>query len=281
MSRNSYIEVVIPCAEEQKELILAALDGAGYDSIMETEGGLNAYVLSEFFDEVHIGQLIEKFQLKEESVTWNEQEERNWNIEWENNFNPIVVDELCLIRAPFHNSGEGLYSYELIIQPKMSFGTGHHATTFLMIRNQISKIGHKNKKVMDAGCGTAILAVMAEKLGAEKVIAYDIDDWSIENAPENIELNSCHNIEILKGTIKELSLDRDFDIILANINKNVLLEEIPAYKGHLNSAGHLLLSGFYTEDIQDIDKVAAANGFNKINEDSRDRWACLLYKKIG
>lgn len=279
MSPNNYLEVVIPCDQSQRDLIIAVLDDAGYDSVMETDEGLNAYILSSRFDEKWISQLTGQFNLDKKNISWKELEEKNWNTEWENNFDPIVVDDLCIVRAPFHEPAGEKFKYELIIQPKMSFGTGHHATTYLMIKSQIRHMDHNAMKVLDAGCGTAILAVMAEKLGAQKIIAYDIDEWSVENAPENVELNDCRNVETLQGTIAQLSLDKNFDIILANINKNVLLEEISAYVGHLNENGKLLLSGFFKEDIADLDEKALNMGLTKIREDYKDGWACILYKK--
>jgi ribosomal protein L11 methyltransferase len=279
LSSNIYLEVVIPCNESQRDLIIAALDDAGYDSVLETDEGLHAYILTTHFNEKRISQLADRFNIDKESISWKTLEEKNWNIEWEKNFEPIVVDDLCIVRAPFHEAGGDNFTYELIIQPKMSFGTGHHATTYLMIKNQIRHIDHNAKKVLDAGCGTAILAVMAEKLGAQKIVAYDIDEWSVENAPENVELNGCRAIETKRGTITQLSLDKNFDIILANINKNVLLEEIPAYVEHLNENGKLLLSGFFKEDVEELDKKALDMGLKKTREDNKDGWACILYKK--
>lgn len=279
MTTSNYIEVVVPCEESQKEIILAILDQEGFDSVMETETGLMAYIVEEDFDPAFIIILAEGQNLQKSNISWGKLENKNWNEEWEKNFDPTVVNDECLIRAPFHAPGDGKYPFELIILPKMSFGTGHHATTSLMIKHQINDLDFKNKKVLDAGCGTAILAIMAEKLGAREIVAYDIDDWCIENAPENVILNDAQKIMVRQGTIKSLALEKDFDVILANINKNVLLDEIHSYYEHLNNKGHLLMSGFYTEDIEDINMMAESLGFEKIATDSQDRWACLLYKK--
>jgi ribosomal protein L11 methyltransferase len=160
----------------------------------------------------------------------------------------------------------------------MSFGTGHHQTTYLMIMNQLN-IDHKNKHVMDAGCGTGILSIMASKLGAKSVDSFDIDEWSIINASENIEVNSCENIYIQKGKLSELDFTEKFDIILANINKNILLEELPQYIGQLNPKGLLLMSGFYENDIDEITENGASLGLQKLKTVAKESWASLLLER--
>jgi ribosomal protein L11 methyltransferase len=182
-----------------------------------------------------------------------------------------------MIRADFHKP-EKNYKYEIIITPKMSFGTGHHQTTYLMVKNQMD-MDHKNKMVMDAGCGTAILAVMASKLGAMKVEAFDIDEWSVINGQENIEVNKCNNINIRQGKISDLTFDDNFDIILANINKNILLVEMAQYAAYLNPGGHLLLSGFYEKDIPDLMEEAQRYSLQHVRSDERENWAALLLVK--
>lgn len=279
MSLNQYIELLLPCSEEQKEILIAELDMEGYESIMETDEGLNSYISKEAFRENFITDISERYSLDQERISWVLVEEKNWNIEWEKNFEPVAVDDLCYIRAPFHPSGQAGFKHELVVLPRMSFGTGHHATTYLMIKNQVLHIDHKDKKVLDAGCGTAILAVMAEKLGAASIVAYDNNEWSVENAPENVTLNNCQRISILNGTIDSLSLDKNFDVILANINRNVLLEEIPAYVEHLSENGLLLLSGFFKEDEEEIAAIAERSGLKHQNKDNKDRWSSILYKK--
>src|SRR5690606_20374736 len=184
------------------------------------------------------------------SFSFDKIEKQNWNEEWEKNYEPIIVDDKCLIRASFHNLDKK-YPYEIIITPKMSFGTGHHQTTYLMIKSQLD-IDHEGKRVLDAGCGTAILSIMASKRGAKEVEAFDIDEWSITNGNENCEVNSCTNIRLQQGTITEVEIHGEFDVVLANINKNVLLDEIKIYQQYLNKDGLLLLSGFFTTDIDDL-----------------------------
>ncbi len=190
---------------------------------------------------------------------------------------PIIVDDRCLIRAAFHKI-EKKYPYEIIITPKMSFGTGHHQTTHLMISRQM-KMNHQNKRVMDAGCGTAILAIMAYKLGAKEVEAFDIDEWSVENGQENVENNECKNIHIQLGKINEVQLEGKFDIILANINKNILLAEMQIYASYLQAGGQLLLSGFYIHDIEDLKKEGSKYNLKEVAHDERETWACLLLQK--
>ena len=202
---------------------------------------------------------------------------RNWNEEWEKNYDPIVVEDKIYVRATFHKE-DNSFPYEIIINPRMSFGTGHHATTWLMLKNQM-RVDHKGKTVLDAGTGTAILAIMAEKLGAREVIAYDNNSWSIENAPENVSLNHCRNIEIMEGTIGSLRLGRRFDLILANINKNVLLSETGQYADHLVDGGKLILSGFYEQDDQSIIDCAASSGLELIHSGHRNDWSSLVFVK--
>jgi ribosomal protein L11 methyltransferase len=161
----------------------------------------------------------------------------------------------------------------------MSFGTGHHQTTYLMVKNQM-RIDHKNKRVMDAGCGTAILSVMASKLGAAEVEAFDIDEWSVPNGKENVEINKSKNVNIRQGKISDMNFSGKFDIVLANINKNILLAEMKLYSQHMHDNGLLLLSGFYTKDIDDLKEEAARHSLTEVQRDEKDTWAALLLKKV-
>ncbi|MEQ8928195.1 MAG: 50S ribosomal protein L11 methyltransferase, partial [Fulvivirga sp.] len=170
------------------------------------------------------------------------------------------------------------FKYDLVINPRMSFGTGHHATTYLMLKHQL-ETDHKGKRVLDAGCGTAILAVMAEKLGATEVLAYDNNSWSTENAPENIELNNCKNVEIQEGTIDTIKIEGEYDLILANINKNVLLDEMDKYYDRLSSGGKIIFSGFYTPDNEDITKRATDLGLKFVKGSDRKDWSSLIFQK--
>ena len=277
-SPAGFTGVKFTCDDLFKEIIIAELGELGYDSMMETDEGVEGYIETQRFSEEEISDLVEKYS-GTTPLTYQveELETRNWNEEWEKNYEPIIVDDRCLVRATFHHI-EGDYPYEVVITPKMSFGTGHHATTYLMIKNQMS-IDHQGKRVLDAGCGTAILAIMASKLGASEVVAYDIDDWSIENAPENIALNQCNNITVLQGTIASIQLKGFFDIILANINKNVLLEEISLYNSHLSEKGLLVISGFYDYDEPDLIKAAEKQNLHLVGRQHRTEWSSLVFQK--
>lgn len=257
---------------------MAEIAEAGYDTFLETENGFEAYTELDKVDHVQLEFIKGKYGHVRPLIFFQDKvKKQNWNKEWEKNVEPVVVDDQCLIRAEFHKI-EKQYPYEIIITPKMSFGTGHHQTTYLMIKAQL-KMDHQDKLVMDAGCGTAILSVMASKRGAKKVESFDIDDWSIENGTENAERNGCRNINIRKGTIRDFKWPVPFDIVLANINKNVLLEEMKFYSQNLKSGGQLLLSGFYEKDIPDLMNVAASCGLEHRGQDAREGWASLLLMK--
>lgn len=267
------------CDPEFSEILMAEVAESGFDTFIETEKGFEAYVEGNRFDQPSLDVIREKYRHVKPLLFFQERiEKKNWNEEWEKNVDPIVVDDRCLIRAAFHKV-EKKYPYEIIITPKMSFGTGHHQTTHLMISRQM-KMDHQHKRVMDAGCGTAILAIMASKLRATEVEAFDIDQWSMENGQENVENNNCGNIRVQLGNIREVKLEGEFDIILANINKNILLADMQTYASYLPAGGQLLLSGFYTHDIEDLKTEASKHKLKEVAHDERETWACLLLQKV-
>jgi ribosomal protein L11 methyltransferase len=273
-----YSSLRVTCNTEYSEILMAEIAEAGFDSFMETENGFEAYAEREQFDLAKLHEIQTKYAaVTPIEYVFDKIVKQNWNEQWENSYHPINVEDKCLIRAYFHEADDK-FPYELIITPKMSFGTGHHQTTYLMVKNQM-EIEHKNKRVMDAGCGTAVLAIMASKLGAKEVEAFDIDEWSVVNGKENTEVNHCYNINQQQGKLSDLTFDENFDIILANINKNVLMDEMPQYAAYLNSGGLLLLSGFYEDDIQDLLDRAADYKLAEIKRDSRENWASLLLRK--
>lgn len=273
-----YTSLRVTCAQEFSDILIAEIGDAGFDTFMENENGFEAYAEGDNFDRSKLDEIKSKYQpLTSITYTFDKVEKQNWNELWENNYEPINVDNKCLIRAAFHQSDKR-FAYEIIITPKMSFGTGHHQTTYLMIKNQM-EIDHKNKVVMDAGCGTAILSIMASKLGAKHVEAFDIDDWSVVNGAENIQVNQCLNIHQRQGKITDLTFETNFDIILANINKNVLLNELAQYAAYLNTGGLLLLSGFYEDDIEDLLEEARRYGMKEVRRDAREQWAALVLEK--
>jgi len=270
----------VTCDPEFSEILMAEVAEAGFDTFMETETGFEAYVEGDQYSKEELDFIKSKYsEVNPLAFHLDTIEKQNWNEEWEKNVAPIFVDDKCLVRASFHHIDQQ-FPYEIIITPKMSFGTGHHQTTHLMLSRQM-KMDHQGKRVMDAGCGTAILSIMASKLGASEVEAFDIDSWSVENGNENAEANHCTNIHIQLGTISEVKLEGKFDIILANINKNILLAEMEAYASYLQPGGQLLLSGFYVHDIDDLKAAALPYGLEEVAHDERETWACLLLQKVG
>ena len=221
-----YTRIIVRCDASFTDILTAELAEAGFDAFIETADGFEGFVEGKNYDEERIENIRQRYtqQLPTLSFEFDKVEKRNWNEEWEKSYEPVVVDSRCIIRAEFHPPTKP-YPYDIIITPKMSFGTGHHQTTYLMVQAQL-ELDHKDKLVMDAGCGTAVLSIMASKLGAVHVHAFDIDEWSVVNGKENAEVNRCDNITIWKGTLHEQQFTEAFDIILANINKNVLLEEM-------------------------------------------------------
>ncbi len=272
-----YLEFKIKCLEQFREILIAELSMIGFDSFLETEEGIDAYTLELDFDRTAFDEVIAQYKVDAE-ITLEEgvMPKVNWNEEWEKNYDPIAVDDLVYVRASFHPS-KPEFTHEIVINPKMSFGTGHHATTFQMLRHQ-GKIDHQGKRVLDVGSGTGILAVMAHLLGASAVEAFDIDDWCVDNGNENFDLNGL-TTRMELGTIREVNPQGEFDIVLANINKNVLLDEMNIYADLLKDKGFLLLSGFYTEDVEDLNDCAKPLGLELISQQSKDNWAALILQK--
>ena len=272
-----YKIIQVTCPEEFRDMLIAELSQLqGYDSFLENDEGFEAYVEVVHFDEQALKQVFNRYAAVNISYTLQEVAEKNWNVEWESHFEPIIVEEQCLVRATFHKIAKK-YPYEIIIDPKMAFGTGHHATTYLMLSQQL-EIDHQGKSVMDAGCGTGILSIMALQRGAAKVLAFDNNEWAVENSRENFGINHCSQIRLFQGTVAEVDKAEKFDIILANINRNVLLEEMDQYTRLLHPAGALLLSGFFQEDAPLIIERAAETGLQLEDQRSRDRWSSILFR---
>ena len=275
---KQYTTVQITCPSDWTDILIAELSEQGYDGFLETDEGFATYRSAEAFDEVSLERVLDKYRPQAAiSYTLQAIEEQNWNEDWEKNFASITIDHRCRVRATFHEKDPS-YSYEIIVNPKMSFGTGHHATTYLMLRAQL-EVDHQEKRVMDAGCGTGILSIMATKRGAARVLAFDIDEWAVNNSEENFALNDCSSIELFQGTVADVTDAKPFDLILANINRNVLLEEMPRYAHHLAPGGQLLLSGFYEEDTAHIAQSATAQGLELVDQQVRDAWVCTLFER--
>ena len=275
-----FIELKVDVLPDFTDIIVAELAEAGFDSFVETPQGVDAYAATGAFNESLVQEIVRKYAaLTPIAYTFSALPRRNWNEEWEKNYQPIYIADQCVVRASFHQLPDP-YPYEIVINPKMSFGTGHHETTALMLQMQLG-VDHAGKRVLDAGCGTGILAIMACKRGAAHVDAYDIDAWAVENAKENGQLNGCPDIGIGQGTLEEVGLSGPYDIILANINRNVLLREIPLYAGKLAPGGLLLLSGFYEQDIAELNKVAAESNLSQTARHTKQHWAALCFQKQG
>ena len=274
---NNYLEFnfKIEPLQPWNEILMAELIEIGFDSFTEEHDGILAYIQKETFKEEELKEvhLLQNPEIKI-SYTFQEMPNINWNEEWEKNFSPINVEDKVSIRAEFH--GNQNLPHEIIIQPKMSFGTGHHATTYLMIQ-QMLDIDFENKTVLDIGCGTSVLAIFAKQQGAGKTVAIDIDEWSVENSIENAARNSVE-LEISQGTAENLGSE-NFDIILANINRNILISDIPTYVSVLNSGGQLLLSGLCFFDVDDILEVCTAQNLTLQKKLQREEWVSLLLEK--
>jgi ribosomal protein L11 methyltransferase len=275
----SYTFNVYP-KEPATEILIAELGYVGFESFVETENGVIAYIQKE---EHHNKILKDIYALKNEefNIDYHIEEiaQVNWNEEWEKNFNPILIKNTVYIRAPFHNKIEGV-NYDIVIEPKMSFGTGHHETTHMMVKHllTLAKEGKlQDKTVLDMGCGTGVLAILAEFLGAKKLDAIDIDNWCYQNSIENIERNKCSKISVFEGDAT-LLLNKKYDIIIANINRNILLNDMQTYLNSLTEKGTLLLSGFYQEDIPIIDKEASKTGLELHSIEEMNNWVSLRYE---
>ena len=261
--------------EPGSDILIALLADLGFESFTQNEAGLEAYIQEEFDNE----SLVKELSFEDFSFLYTRTEipKTNWNEEWEKNFHPVYVDDLVCIRAHFHPASENV-KHDIIITPKMSFGTGHHDTTWLVSKTMFS-LDFKNTSVLDMGCGTGILAILAKQLGATKLLGIDIDDWSIENSNENAAINNASEIEFTKGDASSLPTTQTFEIIVANINKNVLKKDLPAYFTCLKKDGYLLLSGFFTTDVDELKQLAETIGFEFIESYQKNEWAVIKLKK--
>ena len=261
-----------------EEILITNLASLGFESFMENNDSLMAYITSELFIKNNIEKEIEKLSF--EGVTFSYEKNlipsQNWNAEWEKDFDPVFVNDKLVIKAPFHNLNKR-FDYEVVIQPQMSFGTGHHDTT-RQLASFLLELELKNKNVLDVGTGTGVLAILAEKLGAKKIIGTEIDDGSYENAKSNVELNGAENIKLLKGDI-DIVTEREFDVILANINKNVLIKHLPVYANLCKLNGDLIMSGFFLSDVEELEKEALINGFHLEKTFNSDGWAVAYFTK--
>ena len=269
-----------PCTETVNDVLTAVLGEVGFESFVEFEGRVTAYIQQSVCDENAIKTVIAEFPLSDTEITYTftEAEDKDWNEEWEKNyFKPIRIGKDCIIRASFHEHEPG-YAYNIIIDPKMAFGTGNHETTFLMI-SEILKLDLTSKELLDMGCGTAVLAILAHMKGAGRVVAIDIDEWAYNNALENIRLNNTNDIQVALGGAEQIPAFGTFDIVFANINRNILLNDIRHYSECMKPGAFLYMSGFYVQDIPAIEEECKHNGLALLSHTEKNNWAAVKVQK--
>lgn len=273
-----YTEVRFYNDASLNEAIIAWLGDNDFDMFEERTDGVNAYIEAKLFKEDDLIKILQLIPGSGENIRYETSfiKDQNWNKKWESNFEPVSIAGSVYIRAPFHPKSEA-FQHEIIIEPKMSFGTGHHATTSLMIQC-ILKLSLKNKVVLDMGCGTAILSILADKMGAKSIIAIDIEEWAYLNSLENCEMNNVKNISVLKGDVS-LIKEKKFDVIFANINRNILLNDLHSYSDSLNSGGEILLSGILAGDKEIINQCALKYGLSFKSQKEENNWLALHYIK--
>lgn len=267
-----------PCTETVNDVLTAVLGEVGFESFVECEGGLTAYIQQSVCDENAIKTVIAEFPLSDTEITYTftEAEDKDWNEEWEKNFfQPIVIDNRCVIHSTFHKDYPKA-EYDIVINPQMAFGTGHHETTSSIL-GELLEADLKGKSVLDMGCGTSILAILASMRGAEKVTAIDIDDWCVNNSRDNIALNGISNITVELGDASLLNGREPFDVVIANINRNILLQDMPAYAACMKKGSELYISGFYTEDIPVLREKAESLGMEYVHHREKHNWAAVKF----
>ncbi|WP_149275062.1 50S ribosomal protein L11 methyltransferase [Pareuzebyella sediminis] len=271
-----YLEYAFKVAPLQpaSDILIAELGEAGFESFVENDEGILAYINKEDWDE-SVVENIDILQNPKFTIDYSfkEIEQENWNATWERNFEPIKVGDDCVVRAPFHEKPN--VKFDIIIEPKMSFGTGHHETTYMML-HFLLEMDVRGKTVLDMGSGTGVLAILAAMKGAERIDAIDIDNWCYLNALENVGRNDCHHISVHEGDASLLG-HTSYDLIIANINRNILISDIPVYSEHLKKNGQLLLSGFYEKDIPSITEICAQSGLKFEKNIEKNHWAAVKY----
>ena len=278
-----YFEVTFtaqPCNEIVTDVLSALAGEIGFESFVECEGGVQAYVQQSLFDENALKETLANFPIPDTQITYTitEPEDKDWNEEWEKNFfQPIVIGDRCVIHSTFHNDVPQA-EYDIVINPQMAFGTGHHETTSLII-GELLDSDLQGKALLDMGCGTSILAILARMRGASPCTAIDIDEWCVRNSLENIELNGVDNIAVSQGDASSLESKGPFDMVIANINRNILLADMKHYIARMNPGAELLMSGFYIDDIPVIREEAERNGLHFVHHREKNRWAAVKFQK--
>ena len=280
---NDYTKVkfaVTPNEEMATDVLAALLAEIGFESFVPEDEGMSAYVPQALYNEENIANVVAEFPIEGFEITYDCQfiEGEDWNAQWEKNyFQPIVLGEDCVIHSTFHTDVPKA-RYDILIDPKMAFGTGYHQTTCHMLRTILAS-DMSGKSVLDMGCGTALLAILARKHGAEKVVAIDIDEFAYENAKENVALNGTPDIEVRLGGADAIKESDSFDFVIANINRNILLMDIVNYVRCMHTGSQLFISGFYTDDMDVLKEEAARHGLRYIDYAEDNRWAMMKFVK--
>ena len=269
----------IPCTETANDVLSAVLGEAGFESFIEQTDGIAAYIQKQLFNEDSLQTALAEFPMPGTQVeySYQEAEDKDWNEEWEKNFfQPIIIDDRCVIHCTFHRDIPKA-EYDIVINPQMAFGTGHHETTSLII-GELLNGNLQGKSLLDMGCGTSILAILARMRGAAPCTAIDIDEWCVRNSLENIELNHVDDITVFQGDASSLADKGPFDVIIANINRNILLNDMKHYVSRMHSGSELYMSGFYVDDIPVIQAEAERNGLSFVHQQEKNRWAAVKFK---
>jgi ribosomal protein L11 methyltransferase len=272
------IDIRLKLANPYAEIFIARLNEIKYESFSTDEVGLKAYIRSDLFNKKKLTEIVDDISsFTKIDLSINAIKKENWNADWENNYSPVHINKDCVIRAHFHDRFPNI-EYEIIITPKMSFGTGHHETTFLVM-NQIFELNLEGKQVLDIGSGTGVLSILASKLGAKKIVGIDIDKWAYENAIENSKLNNISNIQFIEGTAESIG-KKMYDVVLANINRNIILADIQKYTRAMRPKSDMILSGFLKQDVKIILNKIKQLKFNLVASKNKNKWQMLHLRRV-
>ena len=273
----SYNKIKLSCSETQLQSLIALYSQFENASFEETNFGCFIYLPKNDWEEKGTALYNQIKALIDHEITIEKLVDKNWNEIWEQSFEPVVIDNFCQLRADFHPPNPTV-KFDLLINPKLAFGTGHHETTFMMI-SEMSKHDFQNKSIFDFGCGTAVLAILAELMGADKLLAIDYDQHAVENSKENIGLNNCNKVEVKQASIEDLEV-KTYDFIFANINRQVLLKSMILFKDFLKPDGLLFMSGILQQDFDLIKSAADKNNLNLQSQNQKGDWLCLIFSKF-
>lgn len=272
------IDIRLKLVKPYAEIFIARLNEIKYESFSTDEFGLKAYIRSDLFNKKKLTEIVDDISsFTKIDLSINAIKKENWNADWENNYSPVHINKDCVIRAHFHDRFPNI-EHEIIITPKMSFGTGHHETTFLVM-NQIFELNLEGKQVLDIGSGTGVLSILASKLGAKKIVGIDIDKWAYENAIENSKLNNISNIQFIEGTAESIG-KKMYDVVLANINRNIILADIQKYTRAMRPKSDMILSGFLKQDVKIILNKIKQLKFNLVASKNKNKWQMLHLRRV-